>query len=662
MCFLALAAVAGAPSGARAQLPSDLYSWNAPNDVQSWVYSFGAQGAAATLSNSIPGELTIQETGGAGLSFAFAEGGNRVPESSTAANGGTDLTGLDWLEYEIGHNGSGPINVQFYTQGASGTGPSAGYTFTGLGPDVAIAPGVATYRVPLTGLPPDQLVYVRQFGVQVRNHEPVGNVTWTLRNLRAGGTPLKTRTLINHDGTIEGGLQGAIVNFDNSAVLGNDGGQNQTGLSHNPAGSGSLQWTDVGTSVNAAANGAAITWGNGTPWNGNGFNTRTTDLSGYTEMVIRMSATDLPSTPAEQAGGTVGVQGFFQNDGFTFRTANGSAPLLPIDGQFHDLKYDISGIPGMSTTAWTGINLGAHANNIVMNVDSIRFRNVAFQEHRLFSWENSLEGWVQGPETGHIHSIVAAGATHGSTALQIDRRGVPGNGAEPDFGPFVAGSSYTTTSAAVISDLVPRINEASVIAFDVTFKDFGGEFISPSFTNFYVGFNDHSGGLYQAATANININGVNPPQTRTMRIPIESFVDPTTGSTKTLVEDGLSASATQFTITIASNTDGGAVYQIDNFRLLTEVVSESGDYNSDLLVNGADYNEWTAAFGVNTVADGDGDGDSDGHDFLIWQRQFGGPAPTPPVGAVPEPAGGLLAALGVAIFAARGRRAAPHSR
>src|SRR5690606_24626605 len=130
-----------------------------------------------------------------------------------------------------------------------------------------------TYQVPLTSLTPNQLVYVRTVGINIRDHAAEGNLTWTIEEVRSGGTPLTVRDLITHDvGTPEGGLQGAIVNFDGAAVLGNNGGQNQTGLSHNPSGSGSLQWTDLGGS-----NGAAISWGNGTAWNGNSFNNRTTD-------------------------------------------------------------------------------------------------------------------------------------------------------------------------------------------------------------------------------------------------------------------------------------------------------------------------------------------------------------------------------------------------
>ena len=174
------------------------------------------------------------------------------------------MTGLDFLEFDLGHNGVNPINVQFYVQA------STGFNFVALGPDLAVAPGMATYQVPLTGLTADQAVYLRTIGFSARDHLADGNVVWTLNEVRSGGTPLTARDLITHNaGDPEGGLQGAIANFDITAVQGNDGGQNQTGLSHNPAGSGSLQWTDVG-----GGQGAAMSWGNGTAWNGNTFNNR----------------------------------------------------------------------------------------------------------------------------------------------------------------------------------------------------------------------------------------------------------------------------------------------------------------------------------------------------------------------------------------------------
>src|SRR5688572_22166210 len=200
-----------------AQSPSALYTWddtgNASPNVENWVKNFGTNNV--TISNSIPGELTIVETGTPGEDVAMSDGANRVRESILNGSGGTDVTGLDFMEFDIGHNGPNPINVQFYVQA------STGFSFVALGPDLAVTPGVNTYQVPLTGLTADQAVYLRTMGFSARDHVADGNVTWTLREVRTGGTPLTTRTLITHDGTVEGGLQGAYANFDVAAIQGN---------------------------------------------------------------------------------------------------------------------------------------------------------------------------------------------------------------------------------------------------------------------------------------------------------------------------------------------------------------------------------------------------------------------------------------------------------
>ena len=631
-----LAALIAAPPAARAQMPSVLYTWNTPGDIQTWSRAFGDN--SATLQSTIAGELSIIETGTLGGSLAISDGGNRVRESSTASSGGTDLTGLDFLEFDLGHNGSGPIDVQFYVQG------SPGYTFKALGPDLPVTPGVNTYKVPLAGLTADEIVYLRTMGFNARTHSAVGNVTWTLREVRSSGTPLTVRDLITHDtGSAEGGLQGAIANFDVAAIAGNDGGQNQSGLSHNPAGSGSLQWTDLGGS-----NGAAITWGNGTAWNGNTFNNRTTDLGGYTEMIVRMSALD-----AVNPAGSVGVQGFFQKNGFSFEAANGgTSKTLPTNGQYKDLTFSLSGLTNMNVVETTGINVGSHANDLTINVDNIRFRRVQLSSHTLFSWENGLEGWTQGPEAGHVHTVVSQGATEGVSALQIDRRSVPGTGTTTADDNFVVGSQYATTNAATIQDLVTRINGARSIAFDVTFED---QFpINPDYTNFFVVLTDGTGAFYQAGTANININGAVPGSQRTMELSISDFNDATPGSTKNLAVDGLSLTSTALSIAIATSTNGGAIYQIDNFRLISEVPQLKADFNGDQVVDALDLSIWKSSFG-GAGADANEDGVTDGNDFMIWQREYSATNSTAVAAAVPEPAA-LSLALMATLAIVGGRR------
>lgn len=342
--------------GASAQSPGAIYSWNQPNNTQGWFKNFGNN--TVTLDNNTPGQLTVTETG-AGQGEAITDDFNRVRESPGGSNGGLDLTGLSFLEFDLGHNGTAPVNVQFFVQASTGN------NFVALGPDLAVTPGVNTYRVPLSGLTPAQQVYVRTLGFNSRDHVAQGNLTWTLSEVRSIGPALTQRTLVTHDtGTAEGGLQGAIVNFDRTAVMNNDGGQNQSGLSQNPSGSGSLQWTDL-----AGSAGAAISWGNGTAWNGNGFNNRTTDVSNYDTVTFRVSATD-----AANGGGTLPIALFLQSNGFQF--FGGDTLQLPIDGQFHDLTFSLANAPFREVVEQTGINLGAHAQELVMNVDSITFNTV----------------------------------------------------------------------------------------------------------------------------------------------------------------------------------------------------------------------------------------------------------------------------------------------
>ena len=357
--FVAVVCLFGfSSSNSSAQSPSVLYTWPGTGNAAAWVFNFGDPGQTGSVANTIAGELTLTETGTAGEAAAFSDGGNRVRETPAGPNGGTDLTGLDFLEFDLGHNGAGNINVQFFVQGDQGFG------YSGLGPDLVVTPGVNTYVVPLSGVPADRLLYVRTMGFNARDHLALGNVTWTLRELRSSGTPLDVRTLATFNtGSAEGGLNGAIVNFDNASVVGNNAGQNQTGLSHNPAGSGSLQWTDA-----ASGNGGAISLGNGLPWNGNGFNNRTTDLSNYNTMLVRISATETTTS----AGGTVNVAPFFQKNNFTEFAGIGSQPLT-IDGQFHDLIFPYTGLTNMNVIEQIGLNLGSHTNELRINVDLIQF-------------------------------------------------------------------------------------------------------------------------------------------------------------------------------------------------------------------------------------------------------------------------------------------------
>jgi hypothetical protein len=112
--------------------------------------------------------------------------------------------------------------------------------------------------------------------------------------------------------------------------------------------------------------------------------------------------------------------------------------------------------------------------------------------------------------------------------------------------------------------------------------------------------------------------------------------------------------------------------------LVSSASRAGGDYNGDVVVNGADLGMWTANFGrtvgLGLAADGNQNVRVDGGDFLLWQRRLGStvPAATPALAAAsseerPQP--GALSALAQAFAqftAAAGRGAvgaavAPHA-
>lgn len=356
--WLAATAIAAFAWGnvAQAQLPGVLYTWNGTGNIQQWKQNFGTN--LSLLDNLTAGQLTIIETGPVTGEMSISDDANRRLESSTAG-GGLDLTGLSSLEFDLGHSGANPVNVQFYVQA------STGFNFVALGPDVPVLPGSNTYSLPLTGLTYAQQAYIRTIGFTVRAHATDPPLVWGLKEVRSVGTPLTIRDLATHDlGTSDNGLQGALVNFDNASVVGNDGGQNQTGLSQNVSGSGSLQWTDKGGGA-----GAAIAWGNGTVFNGNTFNERLTSLNGYQTVTYRMSAADVAGGGQ---GGAIDVQAYFQTgSGFTYQSPGTLS--LPVDGAFHDLTFNLSTMTDLQNVQISGVNLGAHASDVVINVDLVRY-------------------------------------------------------------------------------------------------------------------------------------------------------------------------------------------------------------------------------------------------------------------------------------------------
>ena len=371
--MLAFTAICGL---ANAQSPGVLYTWSGTGDIRDWASTSENNLNSTTVANTIAGELTVTELGDPilhdpGGRIVIRDGFNRRLESSTA-QGGLDVTGLSFIELDVAHNGTGNVNVQFFSQ----VTPNFTYTWAGSngvrnGPDFTLGPGVHTLQYPVGILTSAEQAYIRTIGLSVRDHVDQGNLTWTISELRSIGPPLILRDLATHNvGSSDSGLQGTFANFEIGAIVGNDGVQNQTGLSHNASGSGSLQWTDRGgTGETGSPSGAAIGWGNGTAWNGNSFNERLTDVSNYNRVTYRVSATDPLG-----AGGTLGLQAYYQTGSFVFQEAGLAG--LPIDGQFYDLTFSLNEVTDRQNVQFSGINLFAHPNDLVINVDLVRYETV----------------------------------------------------------------------------------------------------------------------------------------------------------------------------------------------------------------------------------------------------------------------------------------------
>lgn len=80
----------------------------------------------------------------------------------------------------------------------------------------------------------------------------------------------------------------------------------------------------------------------------------------------------------------------------------------------------------------------------------------------------------------------------------------------------------------------------------------------------------------------------------------------------------------------------------------------NADFDADDDVDGGDFLIWQRGVGLgsqinNSNGDANGDGSVNGSDLTVWKSQFGGPATVTAFGAVPEPATGILALLGVAV-------------
>jgi hypothetical protein len=303
------------------------------------------------------------------------------------------------------------------------------------------------------------------------------------------------------------------------------------------------------------------------------------------------------------------------------------------------------------------VGLGGTAKVFYDNFRILEYN--APQTNVLFSWETpdnpgtpeneQLEGWGLGASgsPGHNRSITTVGVTDGASAMRI---GTGLNG-------FTWGSQVTFGNQTQVTQLADSFEKAIRVEADVTFTGGGA---STTYFSFFMHISG-AGHFFQSPASQFNDIqnlGVGESKTITIQFSMDDFRD----ANGTLRQVGLDG-ATSLAIGIGTNE--GALnnvnISVDKLRVISEqaVAVETGDFNDDGIVNGADFLIWQRGFGVGSGAslgqgDGNGDGAVNNLDLAIWNAQYGTPGSAVSAAAVPEPTAGLLAA--VALLAGVGLR------
>jgi hypothetical protein len=385
-----------------------------------------------------------------------------------------------------------------------------------------------------------------------------------------------------------------------------------------------------------------------------------TDLSGFSNFSLNIN----PAAGFSVGGAQVFIRSEDPLNPGTLDYDGGNFTALTA-GVNNRVSVDLSGVQWPENVVGFGVQMFTNGFSIpgasaVVSTAS----DFSVTEDVLFDFNEGDEGWTPGFAAGHTHSLVPTGLANGTQALEIvrDRDATEGAftwgsqrrfDADPDG---EGGNPPDPTVVAQIADLEARINAADAIAFDVTIKDpFPA---SPGFAGFHLEMTDGNNfyqGPGQFFTAAPPAPGY---QTNTYLAELGTFVGQNgaqPGGGLPITDLGFQADGFA-RFTIASNTDGDGIYELDNFRLIDQEVITSADFDVDSDVDADDLAIWQTAYGTNSNdGDADFDGDTDGRDFLLWQRQFTGAGGPLSAVTVPEPASLVMLMMACACLGSRRR-------
>ena len=398
---------------------------------------------------------------------------------------------------------------------------------------------------------------------------------------------------------------------------------------------------------------------------------------------LNVSANSAPPAPNFPTVFNVAPPG---NISTTINTWHASIPMtsLPVsqNSGYYQLNF------GSNSASYTP---GANGEGLRYYIDNIRFTQLAPPKQTvsqtLFSWETAdnpgtptvderFEGWTEGYQPGHTHSIVtspAHGPTDGTHALNIHRVDLDNAPDDANSSFFTWGSQYVLASdpnqtgqidATVqqkIDSLAAKLNSATRVAFDVSYDPSTFD-ASPTYAKFGLSFDDgtHS---FQSEFPFFSPQNATSPTTLTMDLPLTAFTQGSLNLDTTGIVNGTHSLRIVMSTNVNGLFAGGSStpidFQIDNFRLITEISGVPGDYDNNGVVDAGDYVVWRKAMAtpntqlLNEVANTT-PGTVTTDDYAAWRTRFGnttGAGSSLNAGsAVPEPSGIVLVGLALGTF------------